>query len=496
MTFIRHSTLRAAGAASIAAFLVSGSVFAATPGFSDQTASAGLSFSHTAAGDIDMGGEMHGGGTVGDFNGDGWPDLFAPGGGNAGDALFINNGDGTFTDTSAISGIDIDAPAMMATFGDIDADGDVDLFHTSPGSFFTGILRPQKLYENDGSGHFTDISASAGIDTSKGACVAGFTDVNADNRADIMVGNCNALDVSSGTPFPVPGEWELWLNQGNNTFVDVADAAGLNVRPGFPMSLTLGDPDLDGDLDLFATGMGPNNPFSPGLLGEQVLFTNQGVAGYADHTHARGLGNMEWGWGASFADFDNDGDEELASAGSVATDIGFVFLGELGNPGRVYDNDGSGQLSPALNFGLQNQYTSGLAVGDFDNDGFSDLVIVKTAFDITTPDGPMVGDGRPLLLRNAGNANRSVSIRLQGVQSNRMGIGAKVILRTPDGRQVREVAAGSSFASNNSPWVNFGMGSAYRGRVIVKWPSGLIEAFQITASKNLLTLEEGTGFAL
>ncbi|MEM9386584.1 MAG: CRTAC1 family protein [Pseudomonadota bacterium] len=458
-------------------------------GFVDVASAAGVA-----------GGAGHTGAAVADVDNNGTPDLFLTGAGSMFGAgissrLYLNNGDGTFSDATESAGIDTTLSAMMPIFGDIDLDGYVDLFLTVPGNLLTGEMAPQMLYRNNGDGTFSDISASAGVDTAKGGCVAAFTDVNRDLRPDIVVGNCNALDLSGGAPLPIPGPWELWINQGDNTFVDAADAAGLNARPGFPMAMTVGDPDLDGDFDMFATGMGIDNPFAPGLLGEQVLFLNDAVAGYRDGTYSNGLGGFEWGWGASFADFDNDGDEDLATTGSVAGAV-LSFLGEQGGPGRIFENDGTGALSATHNFGLQDLYTSGLAVADYDGDGFTDIAIVKTAFEIDTPEGVLSGDGRPVLLRNQGNGNRSVTVRLEGTASNRMGIGARVWLANRYGRQVREVSSGNSFASNSSPWLTFGMRDAWQGRVVVRWPSGTFEMFGVTAGGPVVTLTEGAGTPL
>lgn len=261
---------------------------------------------------------------------------------------------------------------MMAIFGDIDRDGFLDLFVASPDSAATGTMTTQKLCHNDGDGSFTDSSEPAGIATALGGCVAGFSDFNLDGLPDLLVGNCNLLDTSGPVPFPIVGPWEMWINQGDLTFVDVASEAG--------------------------------------------------------------LGDWEWGWGASFADFDGD--------------------------------------------------------------GFVDIVIGKTAFDITTENGQIVGDGEPVLIRNLGNRNRSVTLRLRGTDSNSMGIGARIEVYTRQGKQVRELAAGSSFASTNSPWPTFGLGRSRKAAVVVRWPSGHRERFDVVADGGLETLTEGTGQAL
>ncbi|MEM9457219.1 MAG: CRTAC1 family protein [Myxococcota bacterium] len=440
------------------------------------------------------------GATAGDIDNDGCTDLFLTGaGGFIGvglpSRLYMNNCDGTFTNTTAGSGIDAEHLALMAAFGDIDNDGYVDLYVASPGNLINGYLTEQKLYHNDGDGTFTDISASAGIDTELGGCVVGFSDFNEDGLQDLLMGNCANLDTSGPQALPIPGPWEMWENQGDLTFVDVAGQAGLGARDGFPMAVTLGDYDRNGTLDIFSTGMGPQNPFAPGLPGEHVMFQNNGDGTYTDATYPSGLGNWEWGWGASFADFDNDGDEDLVNVGSVAIGA-FLFLGDLASPGRVHDNDGQGFLEAALDFGLENESTSGLAVADYDGDGFSDIVIVKTAFETQTPDGAISGNGRPVLMRNRGNGNKAVTVRLVGTQSNAMGVGARVTSWSSLGSQVREVTAGTSFASTNSPWPTFGLGKDYCTLLFVQWPSGLTELFFGYASGDVQTLEEGTGIAL
>ncbi|MCH9683818.1 MAG: CRTAC1 family protein [Deltaproteobacteria bacterium] len=445
-------------------------------------------------------GSGHTGALAGDIDNDGCTDLFLTGAGGFLGAvlphrLYLNNCDGTFSDITTASGIDPLHNGVMASFGDIDNDGFIDLYVASTGDFFTGELSTQKLYHNQGDGTFVDISAYAGIDTAFGGCVTGMSDFNNDGLTDLLMGNCGNLDTSGAQPFPIPGPWELWINQGDLTFVDTATAAGLNARPGFPMAVTMSDYDLDGDLDIFATGMGPENPFMPGLLGEQVLFRNNGDGTFADATYEAGLGGWEWGWGASFADFDNDGDDDLVTVGSVALPV-MTFLGDLAGPGRIFENDGNGYFEAVDDFGLENQATSGLAVADYDSDGFPDIAIVKTAYALTTPEGTLAGDGAPVIQRNEGNANNSVTIRLRGTASNSMGIGARVHAFTPARQQVKEVVAGSSFASTNSPWLTFGLGRWHLAFVVVSWPSGLDELYVAPAIGELQTFTEGTGICL
>jgi len=446
------------------------------------------------------------GALAGDINNDGWVDLFLTGangfmGLGRPSRLYQNNGDGSFTDTTATSGIAANHLAAMAVFGDIDGDRFLDLFVASPGNFTLRTLTEQKLYHNNGDGTFTDISESAGINTSLGGCVAAFSDFNHDLRADILVGNCGNLsnldNPDPRTHRPIPGPWELWINQGDNTFIDQADVAGLNVRPGLPMALTSADFDLDGDIDWFATGMGLSNPFVPGLLGEQVLFTNLNDETFADATYPSGLGGFEWGWGASFADFDNDGDEDLATVGSFVTSL-VILPTSLANPGLIFENKGNGEFKEKINLALQDQATSGLAVADYDNDGYSDLVIIKAAYNGINMLGETVqGDGAPVLLHNKGNKNRSLTIRLTGTLSNPMAIGAQVTVHARKMKaQVRELAAGTSFVSTNSPWLTFGIGRQRYAVVVVQWPSGLKEAFWAKASKKRVELVEGSGYVL
>ncbi len=161
----------------------------------------------------------------------------------------------------------------------------------------------------------------------------------------------------------------------------------------------------------------------------------------------------------------------------------------VASPGRLFKNNGDGTFTSVETFGLENQYTSGVAVGDFNNDGFPDVVVVKTKFD----SHGLTGDGHPVLLKNLGNSNSWITVRLVGTKSNRSAIGARVTVTAGGVSQVKEVYAGSGFHSTNSPWLTFGLGNLGRADIQVTWPSGLKEIFRNVSARQIVTLVEGTG---
>ena len=475
--------------------------------FTDVTAAAGVSTAHPAIG----AGSGASGVLAGDIDNDGFTDLFITGEGHlVGPAqtpnrMFHNQGNGSFQEIPAPSH---PGSALGASFGDINNDGFVDLFVASPGHIpfltgpGTGESHPNKLYLNNGDLTFTDISASAGIEglypapwdpgltVSDGACVSGFTDYDQDGDADLLVGNCNAWP--PGGPAPVrPTPFNLFRNNGDNTFTDVAAAAGLATPPGgFWMGLAFGDYDNDGDVDFFATSTGTLN----GLL--HVLMSNNGDGTFTNNAAAAGVASSEFGWGATMADFDNDGDLDLYQVGSLPL-FGAIGPG-LGGPGRLNFNNGDGTFTDdtaATGVNLSFHYTSGVVQGDFDGDGFADIVVMTAPWQAVDPaTGAVVGnpDGRPVLLRNEGNRNHSVTLKLVGTDSNAGGIGARVQVRTGWRVQTREVRAGSSMASTDSPWPSFGIGRWHHALVKVSWPSGLEERFFVRHGR-VRTLTEGTG---
>ena len=409
---------------------------------------------------------------AGDIDNDGWADLFMTAMGGvfgitqSATQLYHNNGDGTFSDITSQAGVFTAGVPMSAAFVDINNDGFLDVFVTFTDKSKIRRLYNNKLFLNNGDLTFTDISKSSGVDSPFRGCAVGCSDYNDDGWTDLFVANCNAEPI------------ELFRNNGDLTFTNVTTQAGLS-REGFWMAITHGDYDNDGDLDLFSTNLGN----SVGGLWPHALYQNNGNGTYTHTGIKAGLVNWEFGWGASFADFDNDGYLDIFFAGSSpAYPLRIIGPGR-GCPGRLFMNNGNGTFSMTKSFGLESQYTSGVSVADFDNNGFPDLVIVTST---------VLELGKPVLLQNVGNTNSWITVKTVGTQSNRDGVGARVKVMADDFVQMQEVRAGSSVMSMESPWLTFGLGDRQRVDIEVRWPSGLVERFLGQTAKQTVTLVEGT----
>ncbi len=254
------------------------------------------------------------------------------------------------------------------------------------------------------------------------------------------------------------------------------------------MGFAVADYDNDGDQDIFVTNSVGPSPIDDSLT---ILYENNGDATFRDATFDAGIAELLWGWGCNFADFNNDGYVDLFYTGSFPF-FPFFAIGDLGNPGTLLINNADKTFTKHnewLNVDMSDQYTSGSAVADFDNDGFLDIVVTTTAFEGFP--------GGPILLKNGGNDNNWLTIRTVGTQSNRDGVGAKVTVRAGNLVQVKETRAGSSFLSMDSPWLTFGLGRfRYAAIIQVSWPSGLTERFSGALANQTLTLVEGTGRAI
>ena len=403
--------------------------------------------------------------------------------------LYRNNGDGTFTDVTVHAGVGDARWSVSASFGDFDLDGRLDLYianyldytlETAHDCYMEGVhiyCSPHEyqgvrdtLYRNNGDGTFTDVTQAAGVTNQGKGLGVLFTDYNADGYPDIFVANDTVEDF-------------LYRNNGDGTFTNVANNVGVaynaDGRITGSMGIANGDYDNDGKLDLFVTN------FS---LEVNSLFHNDGDGFYTMTTFDAGLARPSFavlGFGTQFLDCDNDGNLDLFVAnGHVWDNV------ELVNPNLVakqscqlFHNNGDGgfdeisqEAGAFFSFRL---FARGTAVGDYDNDGDADLLVTTCG-------------GAPALLRNdATNHNHWLQIKLIGTRSNRDGISAKVRVQTENRTQVREVTCGGSYASDSTHILHFGLGDATTVQSVeVTWPSGLVQLLKNARIDETITIIE------
>lgn len=452
--------------------------------FTDVTSQSGLS-----AGDYGMGV------AAGDYDNDGDVDLYVT---NVGaNRLYRNDGGGRFTDGTADSGAGLgDARwSSSAAFADYDADGDLDLYVANYVAFsprdnpichdptgvrdYCGPLRfrpvPDRLLRNEGHGRFLDATESAGIGRVVGAGLGVASgDFDGDGRLDFYVAN----DASAN---------QLWLNQGDGTFIDDGLLAGvalnMNGQPEGSMGIAVGDPDNDGDLDLFVTN----------ITGEtHAYYRNRSAGTFEDARLGAGLAAVTapyTGFGTRWLDYDDDGLLDLFVANGAVTLLEIVRGRPFPfrQPNQLIRNLGDGRFAdvsreagPALRI---EDVSRGLATGDIDNDGDIDVLI-----------GTNAGPAR-LFLNESPPDRRRLRVTLRGTRSNRQGLGSQVALLLADGRILwRTAATDGSYLSASDPRVHFGLGPAgVPTAVDVRWPHGGRERFAIAAAEGAVTLVEGTG---
>ncbi len=456
--------------------------------FTDVTAKAGLT--HTGWGQ---------GVCVGDYDNDGWEDLYVTYYGK--NVLYHNNGDGTFTDVSEKAKVAGNGKAWGTgcAFVDYDRDGKVDLFVANyvdfdlsttpapgerPSCMWKGVAvmcgprglpwAKNILYHNLGNGIFEDVTAKARIDQTNGhyAFSVSTLDYDDDGWPDIYV----ACDSTASI---------LYHNNHDGTFTDVAVVSGAafndDGREQAGMGSTVADYDGDGKLDLLKTNFSDDT---------STLYRNNGDGTFDDKTFPAGFGlNTQYlGWGVAFFDFDNDGWPDLLLAnGHVYPEVDSQHLGSnFKEPRILYHNNGNGTFTdistsagPAITAVSSSR---GLAVGDLWNDGRMSAVISN----MNAPPSLLVNDAR--------NGNHWIAFRTVGSKSNRDGIGARITVKAGARTLVDEVRSGSSYISNNDMRVHFGLGGATKiDWVQVRWPSGLVERFENLSSDSIHTLKEGSG---
>jgi hypothetical protein len=433
-----------------------------------------------------------------DYDNDGDRDLFLTAWGP--NHLLRNEGDGTFVDVSKASGLGASSYwSNGAAFGDLDGDGDLDLYVANYCYYdladppFGGnrinwkgvevLMGPQglngepdQLFRNNGDGTFTDISREAGIEDYTDP-LFGFgvvmSDLDTDGDLDIYVANDSVSNY-------------LWRNDGGLHFTEIGSFAGVaaneDSRDQAGMGADAADFDGDGLIDLIVTNF--SHDFN-------TLYRNRGKMIFADATFESNLSDSydKLVWGAKFLDVDNDGQVDLFTAnGHVYPEVNRhpQLKTAFKQSNSLYWNRGGGRfenVSPSAGPGLAIVESSrGLAAADLDGDGDLDLLL-------TNMEAPL-----NLLLNDGGNRRSWISVELIGTTSNRDAVGARLTLEAGGVRQVREVNPYGSFLSQSDYRTHFGLGAAETvDRLTIDWPSGFSETLEGIAARSGVTITEGRG---
>ena len=488
------------------------------------------------------------GAAIFDFDGDGANDIFIANGPPSRSELYKNDGSGHFTEVGLQAGLTATGWAQAVCVGDIDNDGHPDLFVTYYGH--------NVLYRNLGNGKFEDITARAGlpVDGTRWGSGCALLDYDRDGKLDIFVANYVDLDQSN---VPKPGsskncEWKglavwcgphglppgrnaLFHNNGDGTFTDVSEKAGI-LKPGprYGLGAVTADFDNDGWPDIYVAcdqtpsllyrnkhdgtfeergdaagvaynadgalqaGMGiavadyDGNGFldiaKTNFSGDRPsLFKNEDGSFFEDVSEMAGLGrNQLLGWGIAFLDVDEDGWPDLVMAnGHVYPEVDRSPIGETYRQRTLlYRNLGNGRfadITQSAGTGFAPKRPSrGLAVGDLDGDGRPEIVIVNM-------------NDKPTLLKNVGPRQNAIAVRLTGTKSNRSAIGARCTVEAGGRKQMAEVVSGGSYFSQNSLTLYFGLGKAAKvDRIEVRWPAGETQVWTDVAANRTIGLTEGS----
>jgi hypothetical protein len=414
--------------------------------------------------------------SFGDYGGDGNLDLYISLGAIQGtlvksDLLFRGHGDGTFENVSQSAGIETSTNRGRGGFWvDYDNDGKLELFVKN----YHGANR---LYKNNGDGTFTQIANAAGLadatDGKENGFICSFVDYDNDGLMDVAFSGSNRSKEA------------LYRQNSDGTFSDVTAAAGL--KPRNPcQGIAWGDYNNDGLLDLYvARGSQFNLPFG------NTLYRNNGDGTFSDVTEEAGLTTTANTWAAIWGDYDNDGFLDL-----FVTCAGARALG-VGNANLLYHNNGNGTFTnKAVEKGLALQDDTSLHKGaawaDYNNDGLLDI-IVKDGIGSEQDNGAgSIGFHR--LFKNRGNGNHFIKVSLVGMQSNRGGIGARVTVTYTGRMSFRQNngGGGGEWDSQGSQPLHFGIGPATEATVEVIWPSGVVDILPSAAADSMLTVVEGT----
>ncbi len=521
--------------------------------FTDITAAAGIKFVHNSgrAGQKWLPETMGSGCAFVDVDNDGWLDIvlingkdWKPRGRRSTGALYRNNHNGTFSDITRGSGLDIEIYGLGVSAADYDNDGRDDLYITA--------LDGDHLFHNEGGGHFRDVTREAGIRNTAFPASAVWFDYDRDGLVDLFVANyvqwnpkadlwcsLDGATKSYCTPESYKGvSSKLYRNLGGGRFEDVTEKAKLYDPTSKSLGVTVLDYDGDGWPDLFvANDTQPNKLYhnlrngtfreegmragvaygedgaARGAMGVDAadydrsgrmhllvgnfsnqmlgLYHNEGNGLFVDEAPRSTVGRsslLSLTFGCFFFDYDNDGWPDIFAAnGHIDEEIGRVQPKvQFREPPLLFRNAGKGRFEDVSktagpDFALP-MVARGAAYGDFDHDGDLDLLI-------STNHGPA-----RLLRNDGGNRNRWLSLRLIGTKSNRDGIGAVVRVESASGRQTQVVHSGSSYCSQSDLALTFGLGQdAQAAAVEIQWPSGVKQRITNVAANQFLTFEESRG---
>jgi enediyne biosynthesis protein E4 len=521
--------------------------------FTDVTAKAGITFTHNSgrAGKKFLPETLGSGGAFIDADGDGWPDIvlvnskdWTPRGRRSLSALYHNNGNGTFTNITAGSGLDVEMYGIGVAVGDYDNDGRDDLYITA--------LEGDRLFHNEGKGKFRDVTKAAGIHNASFGTSAAFLDYDKDGRLDLFVANyvqwtpkgdlwcsLDGTTKSYCTPESYKGtSSKLYHNLGDGKFEDASKKAGVDDPTSKSLGVTVFDYNMDGWPDLFVAndtepnklyrnnkngtfseaGMSAGVAYSEdgiarGAMGADTadydrsgrphllvgnfsnqmlgLYHNEGTGLFVDEAPKSSVGRsslLSLAFGVFFFDYDLDGHPDiLAANGHIEEEIGRVQPKvQFKEPPLLFRNQGQRTFENTSNaVGAQFQrpiVARGAAYADYDHDGDLDVLI-------TTNHGPAY-----LYRNDGGNRNNFVCIRTRGVKSNRDGIGAIVRVESAGGKQWSTVRSGSSYASQSDLAVTFGLAKDPVVTAIeVEWPSGVKDRITAVPVNQFITVEEGKG---
>ena len=517
----------------------------ALPTFVKVTKAAGIDFEHSVGDDAmsNLPESVGSGCAFFDYNGDGLLDVYFVSecyraalsdvrgrklAGKKSNKLYHNNGDGTFSDVTDRAGVgDPQGFGMACGAADYDNDGDADLFVTNYG--------PNVLFRNNGDGTFTNATTGAGLDNDLFGIGFAWLDYDNDGDVDIYLGNYIDYDPQyryyyAADRFPGPMAYEgrpdvLYSNNGDGTFTDVTQSAGLYNPHGRAMGVTACDYDMDGDTDVFVANDAMENYFyrneGNGVFTDIAVISGAAFGARGEGTSAMGpvfgdvnldgrmdlyVPDMRYGclyvatedgmfedatnrtgmaevlgqytsWSGNLLDYDNDGDLDVFTANGSAHRLEGEEDVLLGNRGDGTFEDVSARSGEYFS---QSKFIGrGSAIGDYDNDGDLDVLLLNL-------------EGPGILLRNdCRNGNNWLTIRLVGTKSNRDSIGATVTAVTGPRRQTSSVGSASGYLSQSDSRVHFGFGGkATVDRLEIRWPSGIRLTLENVKTNQFLTLTE------